>query len=100
MRANLSVRRATIKRCRVDMTENQVSHDEHKLLFCECTRSNVVHLSQSILVSVVEERESYLRPNWSSLQKRVSLATEKQSGSVPQPQARMWVEANPKIEAV
>lgn len=94
MRANLSVRRATIKRCRVDMTENQVSHDEHKLLFCECTRSNVVHLSQSILVSVVEERD------WSSLRKRVSLATEKQSGSVPQPQARMWVEANPKIEAV
>lgn len=59
MRANLSVRKVTIKRCRVDMTENQVSHDEHKLLFCECTRSNVVHFSQSILVSVVEERESY-----------------------------------------
>lgn len=54
MRANLSVRKVTIKRCRVDMTENQVSHDEHKLLFCECTRSNVV--SQFSLVLSKKER--------------------------------------------
>ena len=100
MRANLSVRGATIIRCRMDMTGNQVSHDEHKLLFCECTRSNVVHFSQSNLVGVVKERESYFRQNWSSLEKRVSLATEKQLGSVLHRQARMWVEANPKIEAV